>query len=426
MTLRRVYVLFVLEVESRYLHVLGVTANPDGTWTTQQARNLLHDPGDRAAGFTHLVGDRAGQFTAAFDAVLADAGIEVVKIPPRSPRANAYAERFVLTARTELTDRMLIFGERHLRRVLAEYARHYNGHRPHRARQLRPPRPDHPIPAVPAQQIRRRTVLGGLLNEQYHAQKLEHGLVTHAFLHRLHQPIQRDRPETISDIRLHHPQPAPPSLINDDLKGVVRATPRPESERTRKEIRLEHRLQHHLQRSLHNPVTNRRNRQRALLPRLPRLGYQHPTRRQRPITATPQIRGQLVKKPGNPILLNISQSGLIDARRTIVTAHRDPRPPQDIPAPDLVPQRVEPSPGVSLGRPVQRMLQGTDRIQGRTSPDGGTSRTALTGPLLNTTRTDEAAALPSPAVMLSTRLKQYYGRLRRPSGCRSLPGVYRL
>jgi putative transposase len=72
-----------------------------------------------------LVWDRAGQFTAAFDAVLADAGIEILKIPPRSPRANAYAERFVLTARTELTDRMLIFGERHLRRVLDEYARLY-------------------------------------------------------------------------------------------------------------------------------------------------------------------------------------------------------------------------------------------------------------------------------------------------------------
>ncbi len=164
-TLRRLYVLFALEIETRYLRVLGVTANPDGAWTTQQARNILHDLGDRAAAFRYLVRDRAGQFTAAFDAVLADAGIEVVKIPARSPRANAYAERFVLTARTELTDRMLIFGERHLRRVLAEYARHYNGHRPHRARQLQPPRPDHPIPAIPAQQIRRRTVLGGLLNQ---------------------------------------------------------------------------------------------------------------------------------------------------------------------------------------------------------------------------------------------------------------------
>jgi transposase InsO family protein len=148
-TLRRLYVLFVLEVESRYPHILGVTANPDGAWTTQQARNLLLDLDERAAAFRYLVRDRAGQFTAAFDAVLADAGIDVLKIPPRSPRANAYAERFVLTARTEPTDRMLIFGERHLRHVLKEYVRHYNGQRPHRGRQLRPPRPDHQIPALP-------------------------------------------------------------------------------------------------------------------------------------------------------------------------------------------------------------------------------------------------------------------------------------
>jgi transposase InsO family protein len=121
--------------------------------------------GNRAADFRFLVRDRAGQFTASFDAVLASAGIKAVKIPPRSPRANAYAERFVLTARTEVTDRMLIFGERHLRVVMTEYEAHYNRRRPHRSRELRPPRPDHPIADLSRERIKRRPVLGGLLNE---------------------------------------------------------------------------------------------------------------------------------------------------------------------------------------------------------------------------------------------------------------------
>ena len=164
-TLQRLYCLFVMEVGTRYVHILGITASPDGLWTVQQIRNLLMDLGDRAADFRFLVRDRAGQFTASFDAVLAAAGIQAVKIPPRSPRANAYAERFVLTTRTEVTDQMLIFGPRHLRTILAQYEAHYNGRRPHRSRQLQPPRPDHPVADLSQERIKRRPVLGGLINE---------------------------------------------------------------------------------------------------------------------------------------------------------------------------------------------------------------------------------------------------------------------
>jgi putative transposase len=169
LTLRRLYVFFVIEINTRHVHILGSTGNPDGPWTTQQARNLLADLGYRSSNFQFLIRDRAGQFTSAFDAGFADAGIRVVKIPPRRPQANGYAERFVRTIRAELTDRMLIFGQRHLRRVMSEHAAHYNQQRPHRAQGLRPPSPSRPAANNQelAAKVVRRPILGGLINE-YH------------------------------------------------------------------------------------------------------------------------------------------------------------------------------------------------------------------------------------------------------------------
>jgi transposase InsO family protein len=123
------------------------------------------DLGERASRFRFLIRDRDGKFTTAFDGVFSGKGTRVIKTPVRSPQANAYAERFVLTTRTEVTDRMLIFGQRHLRTILAHYQAYYNGRRPHRSRQLRPPRPDHSVADLSKERIQRRPVLGGLINE---------------------------------------------------------------------------------------------------------------------------------------------------------------------------------------------------------------------------------------------------------------------
>ncbi|MEU4742407.1 integrase core domain-containing protein, partial [Actinosynnema sp. NPDC023658] len=133
------------------------------------ARNLLMDLGNRADDFRFLIRDRAGQFTASFDAVFSATGIQVVKIPPRCPRANCYAGRFVGTVRREATDQLLIINEHHLRTLLDHYVNHYNHRRPHQALQLKPPRPDQPIAEPGCTSMRRRPALGGLINEYEHA-----------------------------------------------------------------------------------------------------------------------------------------------------------------------------------------------------------------------------------------------------------------
>nr|WP_322974003.1 integrase core domain-containing protein [Actinacidiphila oryziradicis] len=142
MTLRRLYVFYAVEVGTRTVHILGVTAHPTAAWATQLARNLLTDLGQRAADFRYLLRDRDSKYTQALDAVFTADGIEILKSAPQTPRMNAHAERAIRTIRAECAGRLLIYNEQHLRHVLAEYAEHYNTGRPHRALQLRSPGDD--------------------------------------------------------------------------------------------------------------------------------------------------------------------------------------------------------------------------------------------------------------------------------------------
>jgi putative transposase len=169
--LRRIYALIVIEHGSRRAHLAGITANPDGVWTTQAARNFLMGVDQRTTSVKFLIRDRAGQFADCFDAVFQADAIRILTSPPQAPRANAVCERMIGTLRREVLDRLLIVSEHHLRQVLTEYLLHYNTARPHRALgQLAPAQADTQPPEpinLAEHQIRRKQILDGLTHE-YH------------------------------------------------------------------------------------------------------------------------------------------------------------------------------------------------------------------------------------------------------------------
>ena len=170
MLLRRLYVLVFTEHGTRRMHLGGVTANPTGDWTVQQARNLALSPGQRFEGIRFLIRDRGSTFTASSGAVFHAAGARILRTTVQAPRMNATCERLVGTLRRELLHRMLILGEAHLRAVLAEYQAHYNTARPHQGIAQHAPGGEHDPRRVTAtdldsQRIHRKSVLGGLINE---------------------------------------------------------------------------------------------------------------------------------------------------------------------------------------------------------------------------------------------------------------------
>ena len=169
--LRRLSVLFAIELATRRVWLLGVTAHPDGAWVTQCARNLMMNLGDRASRFRYLIRDRDSKFTAAFNAVFLAEAIRTLRSPVRAPQANAIAERWIGSLRRELLDRMLILNRRQLEHVLAVYIDHYNSHRPHRSLdQMSPVRPSPEPTPVGALVVHRRQRLGGLINEYTYPQ----------------------------------------------------------------------------------------------------------------------------------------------------------------------------------------------------------------------------------------------------------------
>ncbi len=160
------YVLAVIEHATRRIRILGVTLHPTGAWTAQQARNLVMDLGGQALQIKFIIRDRGSNYTAAFDTVLADAGIRTVLCNVQTPRMNAIAERWISGCRREILDRTLIWNQAHLRRILRQYETHHNRYRPHRSLDSAAPLKPLPEPVdLEQHRVRRRPRVGGMINE---------------------------------------------------------------------------------------------------------------------------------------------------------------------------------------------------------------------------------------------------------------------
>ena len=163
--LKTIYVLFFIEVGSRRMHFAGCTTEPHSAWMSQQARQLVWNLDDQNARFRFLIRDRDRKFSEAFDTIFRSEGMKIIPTPRQAPNANAHAERWVLSARTECFDKLIVVNQRHLQAVLTEYVDYYNNARPHQGIDQRIPivQPHRP----PDGPVQRRDVLGGIIHDYY-------------------------------------------------------------------------------------------------------------------------------------------------------------------------------------------------------------------------------------------------------------------
>ena len=161
------YILFFIDIASRSVHIAGITPHPDNRWMTQIARNVTDTEGGFLRGTRYLILDRDTKYSDEFRKALDREGIRLIRLPPRSPNLNAFAERFVRSIKSECLNRMIFFGQASLQHAIGHFMAHYHAERNHQglANQLLRPTPI----AVPSRPVQRQQRLGGILNYYHRA-----------------------------------------------------------------------------------------------------------------------------------------------------------------------------------------------------------------------------------------------------------------